>query len=85
MNEIIKGVEFIKVNNCVNGNPRYIFHPCDFTANPNFKGYGLDRIVTTAKNMGAKKCRIKGLHNYLIITSYSLLDSVDLLLKNLNK
>jgi len=85
MNEKIKGVKFIRIKNCSNGNPRYIFSIDDFAGNVNFKGFDQDYIIKTAKNIGAKQYKGKGFNDYFVVSTYNLYFFIDFLIESFKK
>ena len=65
MSIIENGIEFHRVNNDINGNPRYVFHFLNLAGS-----YG--EAVRIGKTVGAKKYRAKWYGGGLVIQSYNL-------------
>ena len=65
MSIIENGIEFHRVNNDINGNPRYVFHFLNLADN-----YGT--AVKIGNSIGAKKYRAKWYGGGLVIQSYNL-------------
>ena len=70
----INGIEFLRVNNSTNGNPRYIFHFSDIAET-------YKEALTIAKKAGAKKYNSKDFTGCFILSSYSLESDAKLLKK----
>ena len=65
MSIIENGIEFHRVNNDINGNPRYVFHFLNLAGS-------YSEAVRIGKTVGAKKYRAKWYGGGLVIQSYNL-------------
>ena len=63
--ETIKEVDFYRVNNCVNGNPRYVFHFLELDKDYN-------KAHKKALSIGASKYRAKWFGGGFVVQSYNL-------------
>lgn len=66
-------IRFTRVNNCVNGNPRYVFH---FIAIAD----DYDRALALSRRVGGKKYYNKKFGGGIIVESYNIQDTQKLLL-----
>lgn len=72
--------DFTRVNNDVNGNPRYVAHFLAFTTSDDLAGYmGLDKItqkyalaLSRAKPLGGRKFHNKQFGGGIVFTSYNI-------------
>ena len=62
--ETINGIDFYRVNNCVNGNPRYVFHYLELDNDYN-------KAHKKALKIGASKYRGKWFGGGFVIQSYN--------------
>ena len=72
----INGKEIIvyKVNNCVNGNPRYVIHFLDINSDYN-------RALEISRRIGGKKYRAKWFGGGIVISSYNIVEDLKQIIK----
>ena len=63
--KIINGIEVFRVENDVNGNPRYVIHFLDLSTNYN-------DALFKARKIGGKKYRAKWFGGGIVFSSYNL-------------
>tara|TARA_S200002703_G_scaffold4693_2_gene5835 strand:- start:26296 stop:26595 length:300 start_codon:yes stop_codon:yes gene_type:complete len=63
----MNGVDFHRVDNDVNGNPRYVVHFLSLAAN-------YDRAIEIARKIGGKKYRAKWFGGGIVFQSYNIVD-----------
>ena len=59
-----KEIEYKRINNCVNGNPRYLFHYTEFS-------YDYNEALQMVRKIGGVKYRGKNYKGF-VISSYNL-------------
>jgi hypothetical protein len=70
-------MEFKRINNDLNGNPRFVFHFLAFLGNE--EGYILDRYkiaVKKAKKIGGKAYRGKDFGGGIVLQSYNIEETI---------
>ena len=60
-----KAIEYIRINNDISGNPRYVIHFLNIADN-------YEEAIKIAKKIGGKKYRAKWYGGGIVISSYSL-------------
>jgi hypothetical protein len=68
-NITINNIEFTRVNNDVNGNPRFVFHFLELSND-------YEQSLKLAKKIGGKKFHNKQYGGGIVIQSYNLQDDV---------
>lgn len=78
-------INFHRMNNDVNGNPRYVCHYLDFKPN-NYEGsFSYDEALKDAKSLGGKKFHNKKFGGGVIFQSYNLEGLIEKILISTNK
>lgn len=75
MKTSIQFIEFTRVNNDVNGNPRYVCHFLAFKPHSdcvNFKSFSYDEALKAAKDFGGKKFHNKQYGGGIVFQSYDI-------------
>lgn len=67
-------VDFWRVDNCINGNPRYVIHFLDIADNY------IDAI-NIAKSIGGKKYRAKWFGGGVVFSSYNVIEDLKRIIK----
>lgn len=67
-------MDYKRINNDINGNPRYVFHYLNFL-NEGEKGY--DFAVNKSRAIGGKKYRGKDFGGGIVIQSYNIYDTIE--------
>lgn len=70
--QTISGVEVFRVENDVNGNPRYVIHFLDVSDNYN-------EALSQARKIGGKKYRAKWFGGGIVFSSYNLNEDLKIL------
>lgn len=71
----INNINFIRINNDINGNPRYVFHYLELTND-------YDAAVKIANKIGGRKYRAKWYGGGIVIQSYNLQETANLIKEN---
>lgn len=69
-----KDIEVARINNCVNGNPRYVIHFLDIANNY------IDAI-NIARQIGGKKYRAKWFGGGIVFSSYNIKEDLKRIIK----
>lgn len=70
-------MEYTRVNNDINGNPRYVFHFFSFLKvdEPGYKNFEL--ALSRAKTIGGKKYRGNDFGGGIVFQSYNIEDTIE--------
>jgi hypothetical protein len=70
----VNGIEFTRINNDVNGNPRYVVHYTNLSipSDANHPGHGYALAIMRAHTIGGKKYNNKQYGGGIVFQSYSL-------------
>lgn len=70
-------MDYVKVKNDINGNPRYVFHYLDFLKvdEPGYKNFEL--ALSRAKTIGGKKYRGQFFGGGIVFQSYNIYDTIE--------
>ena len=69
-----KSVDIVRIDNCINGNPRYVIHFLDIADNY------IDAI-NIAKSIGGKKYRAKWFGGGIVFSSYNVIEDLKRIIK----
>lgn len=73
-------MEFTRINNDINGNPRYVFHFLNFITEQESQGLNLDQkynlAVKKAKKIGGKIYRGKSFGGGIVFQSYNIQETI---------
>lgn len=74
-------MEFTRIANDINGNPRYVFHFLNFITEQESQGLTLDQkynlAVKKAKKIGGKIYRGKRFGGGIVFQSYNILETIN--------
>lgn len=81
--EIVNGIEFVRINNDVNGNPRYVCHYLNLSipSDANHPGHGYALAINRARLIGGKKFHNKQYGGGIVFQSYSLQETAEAIKK----
>lgn len=81
--ETVQGIEFTRINNDVNGNPRYVVHYTKLSvpSDANHPGHGYTLAINRARLIGGKKFHNKQYGGGIVFQSYSLNETAEAILK----
>ena len=72
--KIVNGVEVFRIENDVNGNPRYVIHFLDLSENYN-------ESLFKARKIGGKKYRAKWFGGGIVFSSYNLNEDLKIMME----
>lgn len=81
----VGGLNFLKVNNDINGNPRYVIHFMDIPMNEQEKKVGIikryDLAIDKVKKIGGKKYDVKSYGGGIVFQSFNIRETAKMISK----
>lgn len=78
-------MDYLKINNDINGNPRYVFHWFNFLSEKEWKEaqktsnpikFGYNWALVNSKQLGGKKYRGSNFGGGIVLQSYNITDTI---------
>lgn len=70
--ETVEGIKFYRINNCINGNPRYVVHFLDFLGEKEKHADNYQTALLRSRKVGGKMYRAKWFGGGIVLSSYNL-------------
>jgi hypothetical protein len=85
MKNLNNQIEFTRINNDINGNPRYVCHYLAFKpitpVNEPYKSYSYEEALFAAKALGGRKFHNKQYGGGIVFQSYNIIDEIESILE----